>query len=233
MMRPLNPSSLVTLPAAAAVTLLALLPPVRLLLRVRMLFGVTLVALPGAVAAGAEEFGCAGPFGRDASHAGLIAAFGAANVRTEAALVHGETQPMTIVFPGDPDRRLMVHWVDGDGLKTLGFVIIQSPGWSVHGLAIGMPIAEVERVNGHPFKVTEFRGSDHDGEVRSWQGGRLEAALPGGCRVGAVLGINDVDVDTTRWPSHPDGLSSDDAALRGADPRLYELTVYFPDGAAR
>lgn len=189
-----------------------------------------MVAVPAGTA-GAEEFGCAGPFGRDASHAGLVAVFGAANVHDEAALVHGDTQPMTIVFPQNPERRLMVHWRDGAGLKSPDFVVIQSPGWSAHGLAIGTPIAEVERVNGRPFRITDFLGSGHDGEVRSWQGGRLEAALPGGCRLGAVLGINDVDVDTTRFPSHPDGLPSDDEALRGADPRLYELTVYFPDAA--
>ncbi|MCL2429497.1 MAG: hypothetical protein FWD12_09720, partial [Alphaproteobacteria bacterium] len=120
------------------VTPLVLARLLLLLVPVRVLVGVTLVVLQGGAAAGAGEFGCAGPFGRDASHAGLIAAFGAANVRTESAFVHGETRPMTIVFPGDPERRLMVHWVDGDGLRTLGFVVIQSPGWSIGGLAIGM-----------------------------------------------------------------------------------------------
>jgi hypothetical protein len=187
----------------------------------------TMLCLSGGLA-GAEEFSCAGPFGRDASHAALVRAFGPANVAHEEVIAGGETRPMTIVFPNDSERRLMVHWLDGEGRRGLDFVIIQSPGWSVGGAAIGMPIAEVERLNGRPFKVTDFLGSDHDGEVRGWQGGRLDAALPGGCRLGAVLGINDGDIDTTQWPAHPDGLSSDDEALRGADPRLYELTVSFP-----
>jgi hypothetical protein len=179
--------------------------------------------------AGAEQFTCAGPFGRDASHADLVKAFGPANVSHEEVFAGGETRPMTVVFPHDSERRLMVHWLDGEGRRGIDFVIIQSPGWSVSGAAIGMPIAELERLNGRPFKVTDFLGSDHDGEVRGWQGGRLEATLPGGCRLRAVLGINDGDIDTTQWLPRPDGLSSDDEALRGADPRLYELSVYFPN----
>ncbi|MBO0753874.1 MAG: hypothetical protein J2P53_17275, partial [Bradyrhizobiaceae bacterium] len=173
-------------------------------------------------------FACAGPFGRDASHAGLVKAFGAANVLHEEVFADGETRPMTVVFPSDSERRLMVHWLDGDGRRGIDFVVIQSPGWTVSGVTIGMPIAEVERLNGRPFKVTDFLGSGHDGEVRGWQGGRLESTLPGGCRLGAVLGINDGDIDLTQWPPHPDGLPSDDEGLRGADPRLYEMTVYFP-----
>jgi len=196
------------------------------------LLAACLLACP--VTAGAEEFGCAGPFGRDASDAGLVKAFGSGNVRhEEALLVRGETQPVTVVFPNDQERRLVVHWRDDDRRQGLDFVVITSPGWSAGGAVVGMPIAEVERLNGRPFSVTDFQGSDHDGEVRSWQGGRLDAPLPGGCRLGAVLGINDADVDTSQWPPHADGLSSDDEALRGADPRLYELTVYFPGAGGR
>jgi hypothetical protein len=188
-----------------------------------------MLCLPPAMAgAGSEEFRCTGPFGRDASHAGLVKAFGAANVSHEEVFAGGGTKPMTVVFPKDPERRLMVRWLDGDGWRGLDSVIIQSPGWSVGGTAVGMPIAEVERLNGRPFRLTDFRGSGHDGEVRDWQGGKLGAGLPGGCRVGAVLGINDTDADATQWLPHPDGLSSDDEALRAADPRLYELTVSFP-----
>jgi hypothetical protein len=178
--------------------------------------------------ASAEEFSCAGPFGRDASHAGLVNAFGAANVSYEEVFRGGDTTPMTVVFPKDPERRLMVHWLDGEARRGLDAVIIQSPAWSVGGAALGMPIAVVERLNGRPFKLTDFLGSDHDGEVVSWQDGKLAAALPGGCKVGAVIGINDADADATQGVQHAGGLASDDEGFRTADPRLYELTVYFP-----
>jgi hypothetical protein len=178
--------------------------------------------------ASAEEFSCAGPFGRDASHAGLVKAFGAANVSHDEVFRAGDTMPMTVVFPKDPERRLMVQWRDGEGRRGLDAVIIRSPAWSVGGAAVGMPIAVVERLNGRTFKLTDFLGSDHDGEVSDWQGGKFAATLPGGCRVGAMLGINDADANATQWLPRPEGLASDDEALRAADPRLYELTVYFP-----
>jgi hypothetical protein len=178
--------------------------------------------------AGNAEFSCAGPFGRDASHAGLIKAFGSPNVSREDVLIGGEAMPMTVVFPKDPERRLMAHWLDDDGRQGLDFVVIQSPAWSVSGVAVGMPIAEVERLNGRPFKLTDFLGTGHDGEVRDWQGGKFAAALPGGCRLGAVLGINDADADAAQGVRHDGGLASDNEGLRAADPRLYELTVSFP-----
>ncbi len=184
-------------------------------------------------AAGAEAFSCDGPFGPDASHAGLVKAFGATNVSHEEVFRGGNTLPMTVVFPRDPERRLMVHWRDDDGRRGLDFVIIRSPAWTVAGATVGMPIAVVERLNGRPFRLTDFLGGDHDGEVSDWQGGTLGATLPGGCRVAGVLGINDADADAAQGLAHPGGLASDDEALRGADPRLYELTVYFPKADRR
>jgi hypothetical protein len=178
--------------------------------------------------AGAEEFSCTGPFGRDASYDDLVKAFGAANVSQEGVFRNGDTVPMTVVFPKDPERRLVVQWRDRDGHKGLDAVIILSPAWSAGGASVGMPIAAVERLNGRPFKLTDFGGSDHDGQVSDWQGGKFAAALPGGCQVGAAIGINDADLDAIQSLPHPDGLPSDDEALRNADPRLYELTVYFP-----
>jgi hypothetical protein len=174
------------------------------------------------------EFSCAGPFGRDASHAALVQAFGAPNVSHEDVFVAGDTIPMTVVFPKDPERRLMVHWLDDDGRRGLGSVIIQSPAWTVGGATVGMSIAEVQRLNGRPFKLVDFLGSDNDGQVLDWQDGKLETPLPGGCRIGAVFGVNDADTDLTQGAPHPDGFLSEDPALRAADPRLYELTVYFP-----
>jgi hypothetical protein len=179
------------------------------------------------------EFSCAGPFDRDASHAGLVEAFGAPNVSHEDVFAAGDTIPMTVVFPKDPERRLMVHWRDDNERRGPGSVIIRSPGWSAGGATVGMSIADLQRLNGRPFKLMDFLGSDNDGQVLDWQGGRLEMVLPGGCRIGAVFGVNDADPDAAHESPHPDGLLSEDPALRKADPRLYELTVYFPAAGGR
>jgi hypothetical protein len=188
-----------------------------------------LCVLPATAGAASAEFNCDGPFGRDASEAGLVKAFGAANVSRQDVFVTGETIPMTVVFPGDSERSLMVRWLDDNGRRGLGSVIIRSPGWSAGGASVGMSIGDVQRLNGRPFKLMDFLGSDNDGQVLDWQDGKLDAALAGGCRIGAaVFGINDADSDAVQAAPHPDGLISEDPALRAADPRLYELTVSFP-----
>jgi hypothetical protein len=187
-----------------------------------------LTVVPAIAGDGGEAFSCSGPFGRDASHAGLIDEFGTANVSHEEVFRGGDTMPMTVVFSKYPDRRLMVHWRDEEGRRGLDFVVIQSPAWNVAGTFVGMSAAEVQQLNGRPFKLMDFPGGDNDGEVLDWQGGKLEAPLGDGCRIGAVFGINNTDIDQTQGPRHDGGLLSEDPALRAADARLYELTVYFP-----
>jgi hypothetical protein len=197
-------------------------------LRARLLLMAALCLSPAMAGAESTEFSCTGPFGRDASHGGLVKAFGAADVSQEDVFAGGDTLPMTVLFPQDPERRLIVHWLDDNRLQGLGTVIIRSPAWSAGGAAVGMSIADVQRLNGRPFKLMDFLGSDNDGQVIDWQGGKLETALPGGCRIGAVFGINGADIERPQDAPHDDTLLSEDAALRAADPRLYELTVYFP-----
>jgi hypothetical protein len=188
----------------------------------------TLCFSPALAGPASTGFDCAGPFARDASHADLVKEFGAANVSREDVFAAGDTRPMTVVFPRDPERRLMVHWLDDDGRRGLGSIIIRSPAWSAGGATVGMSVAEVQGLNGRPFKLMDFLGSDDDGQVLDWQGGKLEATLPGGCRIGAVFGVNDTDPDAAQGSPHPDGLLSEDPDLRKVGPRLYELTVYFP-----
>jgi len=194
----------------------------------RSLLLAALCLSPAMAGTESTEFSCTGPFGRDAGHAGLIKAFGAANVSQEEVFAGGETLPMTVVFPKDPERRLIVHWLDDNRLQGLGTVIIRTPAWSAGGATVGMSIADVQGLNGKPFKLMDFLGSDNDGQVIDWQGGKLETALPGGCRIGAVFGINGADIERPQEAPHDGTLLSEDAALRAADPRLYELTVYFP-----
>jgi hypothetical protein len=93
-------------------------------------------------------FSCGGPFGRETSHAKLTRTFGAANATIEDV---GEfDEEVTILFPNDPMRRLMVLWKDQRGRRGLRSVIIRGSrsSWSVAGVAIGTPLVEVERLNG-------------------------------------------------------------------------------------
>jgi hypothetical protein len=113
----------------------------------------------------------------------------------------------------------------------LDFVFIQSPAWSVLGVSAGMPLAEVERLNGKPFTLVDYDG-DLAGGVADWQGGRFDAPLPGGCRLGALFALAR-GADLNAWKAGSTGLvSSDDAGFRTANPRLSQLSVYFPKSEA-
>jgi hypothetical protein len=185
---------------------------------------------PAIAGAGSAEFSCTGPFGRDSSHAALVKAFGAQNVSHEKVDMEqgGDTMPMTIVFPMDPKRRLMVQWHDDKGRRGLDRVVIRSPAWSVGGASVGMSLVEVERLNGKPFKIIDYDG-DLGGGVMTWQGGKLETKLAGGCRLGASFALGAAESNLTQWKGDNGLVSSDDAAFRSAaKPRLYELIVYFP-----
>jgi hypothetical protein len=106
--------------------------------------------------------------------------------------------------------------------------------WTVAGLAIGTPLAEVERLNGSPFKLNYFEG-DYGGAITSWLGGRFDKQLPGGCVLGAGVMIDvehvptevqkAIDTEATTDRS----LRSSGAGLRAAKPVVNEMIVSFPE----
>ena len=82
---------------------------------------------PATAGAKSANSDCAGAFGRDASHAGLVKAFGASNIAREDVFMYGDTMPMTVVFHKDPQRRLAVHWRDEKQGRGIERVVIRSP----------------------------------------------------------------------------------------------------------
>jgi hypothetical protein len=177
---------------------------------------------------GSTEFSCTGPFSRDASHAGLVKAFGASNISQQNAELRGDEEPMTIVFPNDPRRRLMIRWEDEKRLRRLASIVIQSPAWSFLGISVGMSLVDVEQLNGKPFKIVDYDG-DQGGDVTTWQGGKLETKLAGGCGVSASFAIGAAESNLSQWKGDNGLVSSDDTAFRAAGkPRVYQLIVYFP-----
>jgi hypothetical protein len=165
------------------------------------------------------EFSCTGPFGRDSSHAQLVRAFGAADV------VSGDTG--TVVFPKAPTRRLTVAWSDKKERRgTLSVSILPPSGWSAGGVAVGMHLVDVERLNGKPFKLED--SGDGGLEAIDWLGGRL-AALPGGCSVGAGFKLSPSKVAHWEKDGDLEFVLSTDPALRGANPALNELRVDFKE----
>lgn len=179
-----------------------------------------------AVAAEPLPFKCEGSFARDTSDARMRAAFGAANVQVQFDDEYEEE--VTVVFPNDPARRLKVRWKGQRGRREIARVIFAGSSWSVGGITFGMPMVEVERLNGRPFQLNDFQG-DYSGAISDWLGGRFDTPLPGGCRVGAGLWIADgVTADGLDREVLPDGSRlSSRGALRRVKPIVNQISVGF------
>ncbi len=134
---------------------------------------------PKAADAAIPQLSCREPFVKTATHASLVKHFGAKNVAWETVDgPEGSTYQVTAIHPKDPARRLEVVWRDEDARKDLLGIDVKSettkwtgPG----GVAMRMPIAEIERRNGKPFMLAGFQW-DMWGWVRDWKGGKLPAA---------------------------------------------------------
>jgi hypothetical protein len=187
-----------------------------------------LLAAPVAAAEPNMNFRCVGPFGRDASHAGLVKAFGSAQVSEDDVFYGGDTEKMTIVFPNEPQRTLLVSWRDKVKRRGLASVTIRAPSrWKVSGIGLGTSLSDLERINGGPFRLNPFEG-DFGGDVIDWMGGRLPK-LPDGCRVGASVAVDAARLGLMNHEPTTDELLSSDPGLRAATPRVGELYVSFPE----
>jgi len=184
-------------------------------------------AAPGA----GDRLACAPPFGPGSSHAAVVAAFGRHNVTfREVDIGEGETAAATVVFPEVPARRIEIFWKDVKKRARLDRLRL-SPAttWvAPDGLARGMAIAEVERLNGRPFALAGFFW-DNAGHVIDWKGGALDAALPGGCTVDVRFDLpGDAPEAATARINGDVELSSDDANMRAAKPFVSYLGFGYP-----
>jgi hypothetical protein len=135
----------------------------------------TLPAVPKHVLA------CAGAFARDSSHAKLAAEFGAKNVVfKEVDGPDGAKDKATVLFDEDPTRRAVVFWHDAGAKAGPALIDISAPSTWIGpgGIHNGLPLAEVERLNGGAFKIKGF-GSKASGVASSFKG--VLGAPPGGC----------------------------------------------------
>jgi hypothetical protein len=168
---------------------------------------------------------CTGPFARNATHASLVKAFGPGNVTVQkVGIGEGETVTASVIFPRDKARRVEVLWIDEKRRRKPSEIRVSTGSrWrTAQGVAVGMPLAEVESINGKPFLMYGF-GWDYGGTANEWQEGAL-AAKSGEC----VLWLRfdqtqrtDADIDGER------SFSSDDAGMRSAKPVVDEIMLRF------
>jgi hypothetical protein len=126
---------------------------------------------------------CAGAFARDTTHAKLAAAFGAKNVVFKEVENADETRAKaTVLFDEDPTRRAVVVWRDAAARANPASISISAPStWIGPGeIHNGLPLKEVENLNGGAFKIKGFE-SRNSGLASGFKGEL--GSPPGGCTV--------------------------------------------------
>ena len=189
------------------------------------------LAAPVRAETAAPVLSCTGPLGPDASHAGLVAAYGAANVAwREVDGAEGEKIHASIVFPDDPKRRLELFWFDEK--KRTGLASIRPARdnrvAAQNGLAPGLTLAQVEKLNGGPFSLSGFQW-DYGGFVGDWQGGALSKPAAGGCLVTVRFTLPETTPDAVASAVAGDRtFSSTDPKMRAAKPIVDEIAFGYP-----
>ncbi len=178
---------------------------------------------------------CGDPVGWDATEADLIATFGKDNVVFgDLGGPEGEEMPGTRVNGGDAARRLEVVWEDEAARARPSMIRVYSgwdeatgqevlPVWvAPGGLKAGQTLAEVEALNGKPFKLSGF-GWDYGGMGMGWEGGALETAQPR-CDVQVFFNPR---ADFAESVSGDITLTSDNPELRASDPVVMMFTITY------
>jgi hypothetical protein len=172
-------------------------------------------------------FDCIGPFGREARHNDVVAAFGQRNVALRSVDAgEGAKVDATVVHPNNKARRVEITWNDAQARRRPATITVRKgSAWRIaNGIGVGTPLERVEAINGRPFMLAGFDW-DYGGTVTDWQGGAL-AKRPGACRL--MLRFEprrrtNADVSGDR------DFSSADKAMRAAAPAVYEMILSFDE----
>ena len=173
---------------------------------------------------------CEGPFGRNASHADLVKAFGSGNVvYQDIDGAGGETIKASVLYPNDAKAKLEIIWGDEKARRRPMIRAKDQSGWaSMNGIRIGMALEEIEKMNGKPFKLSGFDWDD-GGRVRDWQGGALAKPLPGGCIVSVeFVHAEDVPEANLSKVTGEGEFLSDGADMRAVEPYVAVVTISYP-----
>ncbi|GGF86762.1 hypothetical protein GCM10007301_53340 [Azorhizobium oxalatiphilum] len=176
-----------------------------------------------------RAFSCVGPWSATTSDTYLKGIFGVSRVVQAPDVLQpsGATGPGSIVLPEDPKLRVAVAWADGFAYAgPLRFNFSEETAWSVNGVGIGTTLAQLEKINGKPFRLVGF-GGDNGGLVTDWQGGTL-SNLQGGCALTVQLAISALAPASAQAKVvGPRVFSSSDRNVRTLRPTVGSFWVYY------
>jgi|SRR5262249_36629622 len=169
---------------------------------------------------------CEGPFGRGASQLDLVKAFGRDVVVQEVPGAEGERLKASVIYPNDPRLRLEVLWNNDRALRDPLIRINSQSIWSApNGIRLKLPLADIEKMNGKPFKLSGF-GWDYGGRATDWQAGALARPQPGGCAVS--IGFSSADNAPQAALAKVSGdneFQSNNPNVRAVRPYVSEITI--------
>lgn len=181
----------------------------------------------------------AGPITRDASEQKLIRILGMENAKpSEIDVGEGFTEPGTVLFPNDPTKTAFVLWQDTAIRKLPATIWIRNREtlWRTDkGITIGTSLKTLQELNGKPLTLAGFAW-DYEGTILDCNGGHLkELGMQASKELeGRTLILRLApDSDLQGTPEYEsvcgDGsFSSDNAAMKKLNPRVYEMIVQFP-----
>jgi len=156
----------------------------------------------------------------------LATAFGSKNVTYTEIEVAGSKVGTTIMFPKDPQRRLEVWWSNLTNRSGTYLILIngQSTWTAPGGMRLSMTMAQLEKLNGKPFKLKGF-DKDNVATVSDWDGGKL-ATISGGCKSGLSLRADPKAAadEVSALPADHE-YNSDDAKMRAVKPTVSEILI--------
>lgn len=176
-----------------------------------------------------------GGFAPDTTVDTLRKRFGDAQVKIgNVPGAEGETFRGVILFPDDSTRRAYLYFQDEQALRGLSLMRVFEPDtrWRLdNGIAIGMPLGELVKRNGHAIEYTGL-GWDYGGTVTDLHDGALAPPANDAVMRSWKLGPKDIEHEAVAgaYPVGEGTFSSDDPRYpeQGGKVAVRELSISFP-----
>jgi hypothetical protein len=177
----------------------------------------------------AEALTCGETITAKTTLADLEKAYGKKNVTTgQVDGVEGTTMIATTVFPKDKKKTFEVYWFDEKKYADIAGYTIAEDGVGPGGLKVGMPIKDVETINGGPFTLSGFYW-DYGGGA-NFSEGKL-ADMPDDCYVGVTFtpSVDPTDEKISNAISGEQELKSNMKEFEIVKPVVQSINISFSD----